>query len=67
MLNPNPIDKVIYDKMKSDDNKVIPIPKIKQRINSLESNGTFVYRIQFPILVAYAATVHRVQGATFVP
>ena len=37
---------------------------MKQKIEKLENQGTFVYRIQFPILFGYAVTVHRVQGAT---
>ena len=28
---------------------IIPIPKMKQKIEKLENQGTFVYRIQFPI------------------
>ena len=37
---------------------------MKQKIEKLENHNTHVYRTQFPVLLGYAVTVHRVQGAT---
>jgi ATP-dependent DNA helicase PIF1 len=50
--------------MKTSDGSIIPIPKLKQKIDKLENYNTHVYRTQFPVLLGYAVTVHRVQGAT---
>ena len=46
------------------DGSITPIPKIKMKIEKLERHGTFVYRTQFPTLLSYSVTIHRVQGAT---
>ena len=46
------------------DGSITPIPKIKMKIEKLERHGTFVYRTQFPTLLSYSVTKHRVQGAT---
>jgi ATP-dependent exoDNAse (exonuclease V) alpha subunit len=50
--------------MKLKDNTIIPIPKMRQKIDKLENQNTFVYRTQFPILNGYSVTIHRVQGVT---
>ena len=50
--------------MKTADGNIIPIPKMRQKTDKLENQGSFVYRSQFPILLGYAVTVHRVEGAT---
>jgi len=50
--------------MKLKDNTITPIPKMRQKIDKLENQNTFVYRTQFPILNGYSVTIHRVQGAT---
>lgn len=43
--------------------ELIPVTKVKQKL-LLPVVNTPVYRVQFPIIVAYACTVHRMQGAT---
>jgi hypothetical protein len=43
--------------------EIIPVTKVKQRI-SLRGTGRFVYRLQFPIILSWACTVHLVQGTT---
>ena len=50
--------------MSLENGELVPIRKMKQKIPALESYGTHVYRYQFPILLGYSVTVHRVQGAT---
>ena len=50
--------------MKLADGTIIPIPKLKQKIEKLTNQNIYVYRTNFPILLGYAVTVHRVQGAT---
>ena len=46
-----------------DGSDVIPVPKVKQRVK-LRKNGMDVYRVQFPIMLAWACTVHKAQGMT---
>ena len=50
--------------MKTTEGTIITIPKMKQKVEKLENHNTHVYRTQFPVLLGYAVTVHRVQGAT---
>jgi ATP-dependent DNA helicase PIF1 len=50
--------------MKLKDNSIIPIPKMRQKIDKLENHNTFLFRNQFPILNGYSVTIHRVQDAT---
>ena len=50
--------------MKTIDGNIIPIPKFRQKIVKLENHNTHVFRTQFPVLLGYAITVHRVQEAT---
>ena len=50
--------------MKLADGTIIPIPKLKQKIEKLTNQNIYVYRTNFPILLGYAVTIHRVQGAT---
>ncbi|XP_071137190.1 uncharacterized protein [Mytilus edulis] len=46
-----------------DSDELIPVSKVKQKV-IIPFTKTPVYRIQYPLIVAYACTVHRMQGAT---
>ena len=50
--------------MKTTEGTIITIPKMKQKVEKLENHNTHVYWTQFPVLLGYAVTVLRVQGAT---
>ena len=50
--------------MRTTQGYILPITKMKQKIEKLENNNTHAQRTQFPILLGYTVTVHRVQGAT---
>jgi hypothetical protein len=52
--------------MQTEDGKLFPIPKIKQKIvvTNTNSPAECFYRTQFPVLISHAITVHRIQGKT---